>query len=159
MASVLAMKFLYQKKKQNNMNKLKTLILCILLIFSITGCKKDSKRTLQLDLTSNVEITYLKVYNIWCGSYDPNASYVSIPEVSPGVFSVVLNESFSNTNECLRLEYNYSANSDTVGETQIDFTATDIETGHVAGFQNITMKRPHTNGSNTYFFSPQTVVE
>jgi hypothetical protein len=140
------------------MNKLKTLILSILLIFSIAGCKKDIKRTIQLDLTSNVDITYLRIFKA-CDN-DPNAHpWVNIPEVSPGVYSLVLDESFSNTKGCLRLDYNYSANSDTVGDTQIDFTATDIETGHIAGFQNITMKRPHTNGSNRYFFSPQTVVE
>ena len=140
------------------MNKLKTIILCLLLIFSMAGCKKDIKRTIQLDLTSNEEITYLRIYKA-CDN-DPNANpWANIPEISPGVYSLLLDESFSNTNECLRLDYNYSANSDTVGETQIHFTATDIETGHIAGFQNITMKRPHANGSNRYFFSPQTVVE
>lgn len=143
------------------MNKLKTLILSILLIFSIVGCKKTFVgNPITIEATSTVPISNLRFY-VTC-----NAGPGGFPLGDPVYFVDNLNGSYTHQvasgyhpAECFTIGGTVPADTSTTGVTKVDIQAFYTNEGNVTGFYTLELKKPHGEYTIRYQFSPATYIE
>jgi hypothetical protein len=141
-------------------NKLYFLTILLLLLVNY-GCHKNlSGNAVTVDASTNSDT----IINFWLhrsceagpGGIPPGSKY-NFENLGNGQYFLKITEGYKN--KCFTVTGTIPANTDTIGKTVFNLKAYFTNEGNVIGFQDIELKRPHSEYLIRYDFRTDTYIE